>query len=347
MMSILVPCSRKMRTPFLKLSFLIIFIMLFASCKQKPAYQANISDVKIDPVEVKRYEKLLFSLDPDRMREQLEPYHQEFFVFLGDEINTDEGQQQLQGYITNAFNREVYNDTRQVWDDVSTLEKKLTEAFRYFHYHFPDRNLPEVYSYISGIDFEHPVYYQSDVVAIGLDMFLGRDYVNYDKVSIPAFKRVRFVPEAVPVEVMRAMGRDILMQSPSRPQTMLDFMIFEGKLLYIVDAMLPQYPDSLKAYYTTVHNTWAQRNEGYSWTFILNNEMLYNTDRQLIQKFVGDTPFTAPFSNASAPRMGQYHGWQIVREYMRRNPSISINELIFEKTDSREILAGSKYKPGR
>jgi hypothetical protein len=176
-------------------------------------------------------------------------------------------------------------------------------------------------------------------------MFLGRDYLNYDKISIPAYKRVRFVPDAAPAELMRAIGRHMLMQSPVRPETMLDHMIHQGKLLYFIDAMLPAYPDSIKIYYTAGQEEWARRNEGPSWAFMLNNEMLFNTDRQLIQKFTGDTPFTAPFSNDSSPRMGIYLGWQIVREYMRRNPEVSLHELLFDKTDAREILSKSRYKP--
>lgn len=288
---------------------------------------------------------MLFNLEPSNLSDEIKPHIDEFYVFLGEEINTLEGQQQLYDYITNPFSREVFNDLMEVWPNVSPLEKQLNEALRYFHYHFPEIQIPEIFTYLSGIDFEYPVIFQDNVVVIALDMFLGRDYANYDRVGIPAFKRVKFVPEAAGVEVMREMGQNLLHQTSFVPETLLDFMIFEGKLLYFMDCMYPEIPDSLKIYYTAQQIEWAEANEGQSWTFMLNNELLYNSERQLIQKMIGDAPFTAPFSSNSSPRMGVYSGWQIVREYMERNPDVTLSELFYEKNDTRQILQGARYRP--
>lgn len=324
---------------------LMISIVALTSCKKQPHWKANVSSIKIDPVEVKRYDRVLFNIDAANLRQELDPYIDEYYVFLGDEIDTPSGQQQLFEYLQNEFIREVYDDTQKVWEDASELEKELTQAFRYYNYHFPEKQIPDIYSYISGIDFEIPVFYQQGTAVIGLDMFLGRDYHNYDRVAVPAFKRVRFVPQAAPLELMRSLGKYLQMEATEVPAHLLDFMILEGKLLYYMDCMFPDHADSLKIYYTADQLTWAQQNEGQSWVFLLNNEMLYSGDRQLIQKLTGDTPFTAPFSLGSSPRMGSYHGWMIVREYMRLNPEVSLQQLLNEKRDSREILSASRYRP--
>ncbi len=337
--------SRKL-PPSVRITFLIMSLLYIASgCNSRPHYQADISDVKIEPVEIKRYEEALFTIDPDNLREEIEPYVDEFELFLGEVIYTQMGQQQLYDYITSDFNREIYQDMISQWDDLSGLEKELTRAFRYFHYHFPLLPVPRVFSYMSGLNFEQPVYFQDDVVVIGLDMFMGRNYEGYDQLSIPAFKRVRFIPEAVPVETMREIGNYLLHSGADMPENLLDFFVFQGKLLYFLDAMLPSAQDSLKISYTSEQMEWAKTNEGQSWSFILNNEMLYSSDRQIIQKLTGEAPFTGPFSSGSAPRMGMYHGWKIVREYMRRNPETTLQELLFEKNDSREILMESRYRP--
>ncbi len=327
--------------------FIVLLLsgILLSACRQSPPYKANISSVRIEPVEIKRYEKMLFGLDSENLREDIEPYIEEYELFLGEGIETPLGQQQLYDYITDPFSREVFEDLMEVWPDVESLEEQLTLAFRYFHFHFPKWQIPEVYTYLSGIDFEYPVFYQDDVVIIALDMFLGHDYDNYEILRIPAFKRIRFTPEATTAEVMREMGRVLLQQNSTPPETLLDYMIAEGKLLYFMDCMLPDRADSLKIYYTTKQMEWAEANEGQSWTFLLNNELLYKTDRQLIQKMVGDAPFTSLFSSQSSPRMGAYNGWQIVREYMRRNEDVSLNELLFQKNDARQILQESRYRP--
>jgi hypothetical protein len=328
------------------LVFFVLCVMLsLTSCVKKQGYDADISKIKIEPILIKRYEKVLFEADPNNLKSALEPYYDEFYPFLGEEVKTPAGQQQLYNYVTDPFIREVYDDVKVKWNDVSKLEQQLTLAFRYFKYHFPDRSIPEIYSYVSGINFELPVYYQDDIVVIGLDMYMGGDYVNYDRQRIPAFKRVRFTPEAAPVELMREIGLQIFSEAPARPETLLDVIIMQGKIIYFLDAMFPSYPDSLKIYFSSDQIQWAKANESQAWTFILNNEMVYSTDRQLIQKLTGDAPFTAPFSGNSAPRMGVYNGWQIVREYMRRNPEVTMEMLFFEKTDSREILSQSRYRP--
>lgn len=324
--------------------FLLAGSALLVSCNRKPHWEANVSGVPVVAVEFKRYEQVLFNLNPFNLREDIDPYVEDFKLFLGDAIDTPQGQAQLYDYITDDFIREIWLDTQERWSDVSALEDQLSQAFRFFRYHFPERPMPVFYSYISGLDFEHPVKFYDNNLIVGLDMFLGTTYANYERVRIPAFKRQRFLPEAAAVEVMRSLGEDLLRQSRFIPETFLDHMITEGKLLYFVDCMLPQMEDSLKIGFTGQQIHWAYRNQGHAWAFYLDNEMLYSTDRQLIQKFIGASPFTAPFSRNSAPRMGVFSGWQIVREYMRRNPDVSLAQLMLEK-EPREILNRSRYRP--
>ncbi len=325
--------------------FLIGLMMLMASCRQKNSYNVDVSDVEIEPIEIMRYEKVLFEINPENLGEEIQMHVDDYYLFLGDEINTAMGQQQLYDYITDEFNREIYQDLIQQWDNLSPLEVELTNAFTYFSYHFKDSNIPQIYSYLSAIDYEYPVFYQDGIAIIGLDMFLGKEYKNYDRIGIPVFKRVKFVPDAVPVELMRTIAKDFIHRADFIPESLLDYLIQEGKVLYFLDAMFPSYPDSLKIYYTESQLNWATKNEGPSWAFILENDMLYSTDRQLVQKFVGDSPFTAPFSAGSAPRMGSFIGWKIIRDYMQRNPEITLFDLIFQKKDSREILVDSRYRP--
>jgi len=332
-------------------SYLLIAGLLFGSflllqsCNQKKSYQVDVSDVEIEPIEIKRYEQVLFEIDPENIEEEIEPHLDDYYLFLGEEVNTDMGRQQLYDYITDEFNREVYQDLIQQWEDLSWLEDELTGAFTYFSYHFPEQGVPDVYSYLSAIDFEYPVFFQDGIAILALDMFLGKDYKNYDRIGIPVFKRVKFVPDAAPVELMRTIAKDFVHQAGFDPESLLDYMIQEGKVLYFLDAMFPSYPDSLKIYYTESQVNWAVENEGPSWAYILENDMLYSGDRPMIQKFVGDSPFTAPFSTGSAPRMGSFIGWMIIRNYMQRNPNITLADLLFSQKESREILVDSRYRP--
>jgi hypothetical protein len=323
---------------------LIIAAVFVSSCKHRPPWQADISGIQIPAVEIKRYEQVLSGVNPYHLREEIDPFIDDFSLFLGEDINTPMGQQQLFAYITDPFIVELFEDIEKEWPDLGLLEQELTEAFRYYRYHFPQNDVPTVYSYVSGIDYDFPVKYHDNNLIIGLDMFMGSQYVNYDKVGIPAFKRQRFLKENAALETMTTLAHEIIKFNPVPPETLLDFMIYEGKLLYFLDCMFPIHHDSLKIAYATDQLRWAERNQGHAWAYYIENELLYSTDRQVIQKFVGASPFTAPFSRESAPRMGVYNGWQIVRAYMRRNSDVDLRELMVSK-DSREILNRANYRP--
>jgi len=159
----------------------IILLAFFSGCRRSPHWEANISSVRIPDIEIKRYEKVLFNLNPFNIREDIDPYIDDFSLFLGDALDTEAGQAQLYDYITDPFIREIWQDTWEVWEDVSQLEAELTNAFRYYNYHLPEKEIPVFYSYISGIDFELPVKYHENNVIIGLDMFLGRNYQQLRK----------------------------------------------------------------------------------------------------------------------------------------------------------------------
>ncbi len=338
----------KIRTLFLSGIPLFIFLAVaFVSCGgfgKKPHYQADISGISIDPVSIGRYEEVLFNLNPYTLKEDIEPFIDRFFIFLGDEINTEAGQQQLFDYITDPQTRELYLDTREVWPGVESLEKELTTAFRYYKYHYPNHPLPGVFTYISGLDYNYPVKYYENTMVIGLDMYLGKDYHYYPKVGVPAYQTFGMQPPFVAIDVMKMLGEKHLQEVTAMPERFLDFMIYEGKVLYFLDCMLPQHHDTLKIAYNNEQLRWLQANMGRVWSYFLENEMLYSSDRQIIIKFIGDAPFTAPFTRNAPPRTAAFIGWQIVREYMKKNQDLSLQDL-FREHDSQKILNRSGFRP--
>jgi len=82
------------------------------------------------------------------------------------------------------------------------------------------------------------------------------------------------------------------------------------------------------------------------WAYFLDNELLFESDYLKIQKYLAEAPFTPGIgeNSSSAPKLGVWTGWQIVKQYMEKNPDISLQELMLEK-DAQKILVGSKYKP--
>lgn len=322
---------------------LLVFAGSLSQCKRTPPYQADISAVSMEPVSVNRYEQVLFSINPAALREEVDPYVETFHLFLGDEIDQPWAQRQLYDYITDPLIIELFQETMEVWTSLTELEATLTKAFSYYRYHFPELPIPDLYSYVSGLDYTMPVKYADNSLVFALDMYLGREFPKYLQIGIPAYQVNRLEPPFLPVDMMHMMAEKHMQETGYLPESFLDYMIYEGKMLYFVDCMLPLSHDSLKIGYTADQLNWMEQNRGYVWSYYLENEFLYSSDRQIISRFIGEAPFTSAFSRNSAPRTAAWIGWQIVREYMRRNPDKTLKELI-TSTDSRQILNESRYR---
>ncbi len=197
--------------------------------------------------------------------------------------------------------------------------------------------------YISDLYYEKPVIVDDSVAIIALDVYLGEDFVKYRSLGLPHYKIRCMTNDNIVIDVMKAMY--ITNLAPHNKQkTMIDRMVAGGKLLYYLDAVLPNVPDSLKIGYTLKQMKWVANNKANVWAFFVSNKLFYSADYKLQTKLIQDGPFTTGFSNDSPPRLGIWLGWQIVREYMDKHPDTSLESLI-QNPDAQAIFNQSGYKP--
>ena len=126
--------------------------------------------------------------------------------------------------------------------------------------------------------------------------------------------------------------------------TLLNEMIYQGKLLYLADALMPDEQDTIKIGFTKKQLDWCIANENNMWGYLIKNKFLYSNEINVVTKFTGAAPFTTGFVKESPGRTGVWIGWRIVRKYMDNNPKITLDQLMLEN-DAQKILANSKYKP--
>jgi hypothetical protein len=184
---------------------------------------------------------------------------------------------------------------------------------------------------------------------MGLDMFLGS---NGDKFypalrqSIPQYIARRFTPQNITPRVLEAFIRENMFAEEDNDRNLLSKMVYNGKILYLMDSFMPELSDTLKIGYTAEQLEWCKQNEGGIWAYFLQNELLFDSDAIKIQKYLAEAPFTPGLgeNSDSAPKLGMWTGWQIVRKYMEKNPEVSLQDLMLEK-DPQKILTASKYKP--
>jgi hypothetical protein len=330
------------RNPFLSLTALLLMSAIFYSCTSRNT-DVDLGKINLKAVEFHRYEKALFAIDPQNLNHGLPAIADEFKIFLGDQYLEPVNVMRLQSFISDTAMQALYRETKHRFPDLSGQSTELTKAFRYFKDYFPEKATPAVYTYISGLDIDHPVRYSDQGLVIGLDLFLGSTEPIYAKSGLPLYKIARMTGEQIVPSCMAEIGRSLVTEDMQK-QRMLDLMVAEGKVLYFEELTLPATAENIKIGYTPTQLDWCKSNEVQVWAFLVQNNLLFTTDPGVVGKLLTDGPFTSGFAKESPGRIGIWVGWQIVRNYMQRNPDVTIATLM-QETDSQKILEGSHYKP--
>ncbi len=330
----------------LKFCILTFISITIISCSCKHPKEEKIADPKIDTIvkiKIKRYEKALFNLNKNDLQNELIRIKPEFKFFLDADLTDNANIKQLSNYINDPQMVENYKEVQKKFPDLSNLERQLSAALSYFKYYFPDRKIPKVYTYVCGMDFENPIIYADSVLMIALDMYLGPDYKLYNTYGLPQFIKYGMSGEYITRDCINAMA-EFYCYTDTKEGTCLDNMVYNGKKLYFIDAMLPQLNDTIKIKYSKKQLDWCYDNEAKMWAFFIDNKLLYSKDNNTTMKFFEPGPFTTSFSKTSPGRTGAWVGWRIVREFMHNNPEFPVKKMIEEK-DAQKILNMSKYKP--
>jgi hypothetical protein len=310
----------------------------------------DISGIETE-VEIVRFDQELFELPmQDTLAEltALRNKNPEFFdLFTWKVIGVggiEEGHfPEIMGqFLTDTMILNVKTLVEKEFSDFEKTEEELITAFKYFHYHFPDKELPTIFTTISG--FNQSVFTADGIIGISLDKYLGRDYPFYKKLSnVPLYKIKNMHREKLPSDVAFAWGLTEF-DDIENTTTVLDNIVHQGKLMYFVDALLPEMHDSLKIGYTAEQLQWCKNNEPQMWNFLIENEMLYSNKRMDILRYINDGPYTTGFPIESPARSGIWLGWQIVRKYMNKYEEVTLAQLM-ANSNYQEILNESGYYP--
>lgn len=235
----------------------------------------------------------------------------------------------------------LMDTTKTLFPDLQELEGDLGQAFGYFHHYFPDLPIPRVYTYVSEFGIG-TFTVNTRIIGIGLDFFLGRDYPYYDPAVFPDYLVETMTPDFVTVKSIRALAQVIV--APVTTSNMLDYMIHNGKRLFIASRLLPEEPMYSLCLYSPTQMKWVQDNELHIWSFFLDLGYFYENDPRKFKKFVDPAPNTPGLPEPAPGRVANWIGYRIVEAYMDQNPEVSLQELAVD-TDFQTIMDNSSYKP--
>jgi len=195
-------------------------------------------------------------------------------------------------------------------------------------------------TYISG--FNQSFITLPGCLCIGTDNYLGSESPFYQGLSIPVYIRKNMNPENLPADAVRAWLYSEL-PGLSAEGNFLDRMIYEGKVYYIAEKLLPGTSQENLFHYTKDQLLWCKNQELAMWKFLAEENVLFSTDRLRIRKYMDEAPFTRDFGNESPGKTGIWIGYRIVCSFMK-STGTSLKELI-NITEAKEILSASKYHP--
>jgi len=332
--------------------FILFSFLLFSACQ--PAKKLpDVSSIDV-VVEIERFDKEFGELKPDQILKANAAFQEKYGVFYddymkylleaGDPQDTLQIQKILQTVVRTRDFNELVKAIRTKYPNLDQQEKDLAKAYQYLIYYFPETKIPRFVSYFSG--FGAQVSTGDGYVGIGLDMFLGADSPFYPALvqSIPLYLSKRFTPENIVPRTIETVLREDIFPEARLDGSTLDNMVYQGKILYAMDCVLPMVADTLKIGYTEAQLNWALAYQKDVWAWFLQEDLLYNTDQLKIQKYFNEAPFTSELgeNNSSAPKLGTFIGWQMVKKYMKEFPETDLNTLL--SLPPQQILSDSKFK---
>lgn len=332
----------KIKQSSLKLSIVcincVMLLLLFPACKSNPL-DINVSNIEVD-LKLERMEKDLFQLNKNgdyaALNQQLFQkygilYELWMTTMLGEaHPSSPQAAESLKMFLNHPDMIAIFDEIDTKFGDFAPYKLRFDESFKYYKHYFPDSTLPTLITFYSN--FNANVLPYENTLAIGLDMYLGPD--NKIISTIPKDVFPQYLKDRMDEKYMVADGMKFWLLSKFANDNQEDFLstiVALGKVMYLLDCMLPIEKDEIKMGYTEAQLQWCKDFETNIWKTIVDEKVLYSKDKIVITQYISEGPFTKDFPPESPSRIGVWLGWQIVRDYMQQTGA-TVSELINQKS---------------
>ena len=331
--------------------FLFIFISLL-SCESN-SWSRDVSSISYHE-KFQRFEIDLFSLTEQGVNlnrlENLKAKNPKIFDLYAQailrlpQLNTPTAAYEYEQFLSNKDISDLYKEVVKVFPHGSLEDEEIAiqHGLKQFKSYFPSVKLPELYTIISL--FGYNVVVDDSLLAISLDMYLGGDFKYYPSTNIPKYKFKNFDRKFLVSDAIKAFL--IAEFDDGGGKTLLEKMIFFGKIAYLQKAFLSDVEEQVIFNYDESELNWCEENESEVWFHFVDMELLYTVEADKIRKYLDDAPFIPGFPEGSSARVGKWIGYKIVASYMSHNTHLGLEDLMNQK-DANHILLKSKYKPNR
>ncbi|MFM9006180.1 MAG: hypothetical protein ACKOSR_11875, partial [Flavobacteriales bacterium] len=226
------------------------------------------------------------------------------------------------------------------------LGESFTDVVQRWNHYFPSRPVPEIIFYCSA--WNRTIATSDSVIGIALDCYLGPQHEITRRLTpdiFPDYAKENMDERYIVADAVKGFSawnaRNLYQQ-----KDLLTELVFFGKVMYVAEALAPSIPDSTMMSWTTQQWEWARAGEAEIWKTLAIEKTMYHSKPFEINKWFNDGPFTAAagIPQESAPQLGVWMGWNIIRSFMKKYPETTLDQLLAESDNQRFLSA---YVPGK
>ena len=336
----------------MRLLFGFILIVAVVSCNSKNNIP-DVSGVKVE-LNTKRFEQQFFTIDTNNIIPQLDKliaaYPSFGENFMGTILGIDPkwSADTTAIYIKEfmAYSRNIFDTSQKYFKDFTPYENEIKRGLQFVKYYYPAYKIPtKIITYLGPTDGYGDIL-DDDVFYIGLHAHLGKDFPLYSNPVVqetyPAYISANFTPEYVSVNCLKNIVGDMYPEK-TEDKRLLVQMVEKGKRLFLLQQFLPEKDEHLLIGYTAEQMKDCYAHEAAIWDLFVQNNFLQTADNNLIKTYVTEGPKTQELGEKAPGNIGSFAGWQIVKKFAAKYPSIKPDSLM--RIDNEKIYAEAKYKP--
>lgn len=318
-----------------RLFFVIVLTIFCSSCKNDPL-DVDVSKVEVNLNFIHADSMLYNSTDSRRilLNRNFKQSFPDLYLFTfekGLKIKTNVDtmyMNQLTIFYKDPYIKELEIELQRNFKTLSSEKQEIKDAMKHLKFHFKKMNSPKNVVFFNSL-FSYNTLATNTDIGVGLEWYLGPEHKLIKKSSIQGLY------DYMKVGMDRKyLVRDVVYQwvyaqihAPTDAKFAED-MVSWGKLLYCIEAALPEKDKSIILRYSPEKMKWAEENEKSIWKYFVEQKLLFKSDELLKLGYFNEAPFTKGLPKESPDRLGQYIGWKMVRNYMEQNPDLPLEKLL-------------------
>ena len=216
-------------------------------------------------------------------------------------------------------------------EHLAKASAELEDAFKRFHALMPSEPVPDVIWMHSG--FSYAIYPRPNYLGVGMDYFIGNEHeiLNYlPPESFPQYRKLRMHPDLMVADAFKGW---LLVNFSDRGYTgnmLIEDILYYGKILWLADKCIHTEYKHILMDWTPEEWAWAEANEDKIWIELQPQDVLFETNRTIYNRWLNEGPFTraGDIPQESPDRLGAWMGWRIIEDYMNRHDDVELETLI-------------------